>query len=101
MSDKQRIDRELEALGKLAPAGYFAGLHIRFASPLHVFQTYDKAWTDHYTAQAYAMRDPMIAWGFSTSSRPARNARRLFSTATPFNSTARSMALWDTGNSPC
>ncbi|MBY6049657.1 autoinducer binding domain-containing protein [Vannielia litorea] len=66
MSDKQRIDRELEALGKLAPAGYFAGLHIRFASPLHVFQTYDKAWNDHYTAQAYAMRDPMIAWGFST-----------------------------------
>lgn len=66
MSEKQRIDRELEALGRLAPAGYFAGFHIRFAAPLRTFQTYDQAWTDHYTAQAYAMRDPMIAWGFST-----------------------------------
>jgi len=29
------------------------------------FQTYDRAWLDHYTEQAYALRDPMIAWGFS------------------------------------
>ena len=50
MSDKQRIGRELEALGKLCPKGYFAGFHIRFTSPLLTFQTYDKAWTDHYTA---------------------------------------------------
>lgn len=30
------------------------------------FQTYDQRWYDHYTEQAYALRDPMIAWGFST-----------------------------------
>ncbi len=30
------------------------------------FQTYNRAWIDRYTAQAYAMRDPMTAWGFST-----------------------------------
>ena len=53
-------------LGKLAPAGYLVALHIRFASPLFRFQTYSQDWIDHYTAQAYQLRDPMVAWGFST-----------------------------------
>ncbi|RYH08955.1 autoinducer binding domain-containing protein [Tropicimonas sp. IMCC6043] len=66
MAERASIDRELRLLGKLAPAGYFVGLHIRFASPLMTFQTYDPAWIERYTAQAYAMRDPMTAWGFST-----------------------------------
>lgn len=51
----------------LAPAGYFIGLHIRFAAPLVSFQTYDQSWLDHYTQQAYALRDPTIAWGFSST----------------------------------
>jgi LuxR family transcriptional regulator len=59
------LDYELRKLGLLAPSGYFIGLHIRFAAPLISFQTYDQAWLDHYTAQAYALRDPTIAWGFS------------------------------------
>ncbi len=61
------LDFELRKLGLLAPGGYFVGLHIRFASPLISFQTYDQAWLDHYTQQAYALRDPTIAWGFSTT----------------------------------
>lgn len=67
MSTKLGLDLELHKLGLLAPAGYFVGLHIRFASPLISFQTYDQAWLDHYTAQAYALRDPTIAWGFSVT----------------------------------
>ena len=66
MSVKLGIELELHSLGLLAPAGYFVGLHIRFTSPLITFQTYDQSWTDHYTERGYAMRDPMIAWGFST-----------------------------------
>ncbi|MCV6825506.1 MULTISPECIES: autoinducer binding domain-containing protein [Halocynthiibacter] len=66
MSSKIGLDLELHTLGLLAPAGYFVGLHIRFASPLMSFQTYDKRWTDYYTEQGYALRDPTIAWGFST-----------------------------------
>lgn len=66
MLERSTIERGLKALAELAPAGYFVGLHIRFASPLMTFQTYDPAWIEHYTAQAYAMRDPMTAWGFST-----------------------------------
>ncbi len=61
------LDYELRKLALMAPAGYFIGLHIRFAAPLISFQTYEQAWLDHYTQQAYALRDPTIAWGFSTT----------------------------------
>ncbi len=60
------INKELRQLGRLSPTGYFVGLHIRFAAPLMQFETYPKAWSDHYTREAYALRDPTIAWGFGT-----------------------------------
>lgn len=65
MSTKLGLDIELHKLGLLSPGGYFVGLHIRFAAPLITFQTYPQAWLDHYTKNAYALRDPTIAWGFS------------------------------------
>ncbi|OWY11832.1 LuxR family transcriptional regulator [Thioclava sp. JM3] len=65
MSIQSRIDLKLRDLDRLAPGGYFVGLHIRFTAPLMTFQTYDKAWLDHYTANGYVLRDPMTAWGFS------------------------------------
>lgn len=65
MGRNQEIDGFLEELGALAPAGYNVGLHIRFAAPLLTFQTYDPSWTDHYTQNAYALRDPLIAWGIA------------------------------------
>ena len=61
------LDFELRKLSAVSPAGYFVGLHIRFAAPLISFQTYDQRWLDHYTQQAYALRDPTIAWGFSST----------------------------------
>ena len=67
MSMNSGLDFALHKLSLLSPAGYFVGLHIRFAAPLISFQTYDQAWLDHYTQQAYALRDPTIAWGFSTT----------------------------------
>lgn len=67
MSTQTGLDFELKKLAQLSPAGYFVGLHIRFAAPLISFQTYDQGWLDHYTQQAYALRDPTIAWGFSTT----------------------------------
>lgn len=54
-------------LKKLAPVGYFLGLHIRYAAPLLHFSTYPAAWTEHYASHGYALRDPTIAWGFSTT----------------------------------
>lgn len=67
MGRNQDIDDLLVALGAEAPRGYFLALHIRFAAPVMMFRTYDRAWTDHYTRRAYALRDPMVAWGLEHS----------------------------------
>lgn len=67
MGRNQIIDDLLVELAEQAPAGYFLALHVRFAAPLMMFQTYSPAWIDHYTQNAYALRDPMIAWGISQS----------------------------------
>ena len=59
------LDAELYQIGLIATAGYSIGLHIRFTSPLMMFQTYSQTWRDHYTERGYVLRDPMVAWGFS------------------------------------
>lgn len=64
---RAEINAILAGLKKQAPMGYYVGLHIRFAAPIMQFQTYPREWTEHYSANAYALRDPTIAWGFSTT----------------------------------
>ena len=67
MSLRSGIDLKTRKLARLAPGGFFFALHIRFALPLLHHQTYPQGWTDRYTEEAYALRDPIIAWGFSTT----------------------------------
>ena len=64
---RAEINAILAGLKKQAPMGYYVGLHIRFAAPIMQFQTDPREWTEHYSANAYALRDPTIAWGFSTT----------------------------------
>ncbi|MBL4811111.1 MAG: autoinducer binding domain-containing protein [Rhodobacteraceae bacterium] len=65
MSTRSNVERKTSDLARLAPGGFFYALHIRFALPLLHHQSYPQDWTDHYTEEAYALRDPIIAWGFS------------------------------------
>lgn len=67
MGRNQTIDDLLVDLADLCPAGYYLSLHMRFAAPLMMFQTYDRRWIEHYSRNAYALRDPMMAWGVSRS----------------------------------
>lgn len=69
MSKQTGFHVELRELGALSPSGYFIGLHIRFAAPLMAFHTYPQGWRDLYTEKAYALRDPIIAWGFGSTGR--------------------------------
>ena len=69
MSSRPELSLLFRKLGACAPGGYFAGLHVRFAAPLISVTTYDPSWVNHYTSHAYAMRDPMVAWGLSTEGR--------------------------------
>ncbi|WP_066599123.1 autoinducer binding domain-containing protein [Celeribacter halophilus] len=65
MSDTTELNRQFAQLRAMSPAGYSVGLHIRFAAPLVAESTYDPKWLDHYAVNAYALRDPLIAWGLS------------------------------------
>lgn len=67
MLSRSEINGRLHQLGKLATAGYYIGLHIRLAAPLLQFQTYSEKWSTHYLKSGYTLRDPTIAWGFSTT----------------------------------
>ena len=61
--DEKSLAANLDALERLSPCGFSAGLHIRFASPLIYVRTYDEAWTKFYDENAYALRDPLVFWG--------------------------------------
>lgn len=68
-SDRNAIELGLSRLRRLAPSGYALGIHIRFASPLIMVQTYDPAWIGIYTSRGYMMCDPLISWGFAMTGR--------------------------------
>ncbi len=57
----------LEKMAKQAPAGYAIALHIRYTTPTFLFQTYPRAWMDHYSKHGFVMQDPTVLWGFENS----------------------------------
>lgn len=65
MSVQSEVSLYNAKLQKLAPFGYSYSVHIRFALPLLHHQTYPEGWAELYAEEAYALRDPIIAWGFS------------------------------------
>lgn len=71
-----------EELDALAPAGFSAGLHIRFAAPLVYVRTYDPVWTKTYDENAYALRDPLVFWGLGVKGHTRWSQIRL---PDPFN----------------
>jgi len=81
-ADKISLQANFDALFNLAPAGFSAGLHIRFASPLIYVRTYDEAWTKIYDENAYALRDPLVFWGLGVKGHTRWSAIKL---PDPFN----------------
>ncbi|WP_308916849.1 autoinducer binding domain-containing protein [Jannaschia sp. LMIT008] len=55
----------MQSLEQLAPSGFSAGLHIRFAAPLFFRSTYPRAWQDRYSSNNFGLRDPLVFWGIS------------------------------------
>ena len=80
--DKQSLQANLDLLSRIAPAGFSAGLHIRFAAPLIYVRTYDEAWTKTYDENAYALRDPLVFWGLGVKGHTRWSAIKL---PDPFN----------------
>jgi LuxR family transcriptional regulator len=65
MSVETELTRHLERLQGVATGGFAIGLHIRFATPSYMFQSYPKAWLDLYSREGLLMRDPAVAWAFA------------------------------------
>ena len=80
--DEASLQANLDALSRLAPAGFSAGLHIRFASPLIYVRTYTDKWTRIYDETAYALRDPLVFWGLGVKGHTRWSAIKL---PDPFN----------------
>jgi len=59
------LDHYTDRFAQLSPSGFAYALHIRYAAPLMSVRTFPDAWEKLYDEQVYALRDPIIAWGFS------------------------------------
>jgi LuxR family transcriptional regulator len=59
------LPRTLADLMEDATAGFAIALHVRFATPAFMFQTYPRAWLDEYSHDGLIARDPSVAWGFA------------------------------------
>lgn len=57
-----RLDRSTRYLQKIGPAGYAMMLHLRGLSCRLIERTYPPKWIEHYNANGYALRDPIIGW---------------------------------------
>lgn len=80
--DSKSLQKNFDRLSQLAPVGFSAGLHIRFAAPLIYVRTYDEAWTKIYDENAYALRDPLVFWGLGVKGHTRWSAIKL---PDPFN----------------
>jgi LuxR family transcriptional regulator len=66
MAERKRLmKRYMERLDEIAPLGFSAGLHIRYASPLHFESSYPQGWLDIYAENSFSLRDPLVFWGIS------------------------------------
>ena len=64
MNPDMVLSSHLDLLKGVAQAGFALAMHVRFATPSHVFQTYPEAWADEYARHGLVMQDPTVAWAF-------------------------------------
>lgn len=57
-------------LGKIAArcdTGFAIAVHIRFNRPTLLYQTYARAWIDHYSERGFMLHDPVVIWGLRSA----------------------------------
>lgn len=65
MNKRASIATLLHDLDHCSPAGFAIALHIEFARPTYLFQTYPKRWLDHYSTNGLVVNDPTVHWGLN------------------------------------
>lgn len=65
MGTKASIATLLHDLDRRSPAGFAVALHVQFATPAYLFQTYPQRWKDWYSSNGLVMHDPTVRWGLA------------------------------------
>jgi LuxR family transcriptional regulator len=84
MQKRTDIANLVGQLGEHSPAGFAVALHIAYATPTFLFQSYPPEWTEEYSARGLHMQDPTVAWGFSNTGAVRWSALRAQDTAGVF-----------------
>ena len=63
----ETLDAAFNELDDIAPAGYAAGLKLRFSGPALVRGTYPAEWKDHYADSLMAFWDPVVVWSLANT----------------------------------
>jgi LuxR family transcriptional regulator len=61
------VKHHLQRLGDRSDWKYALGLHVRFANPTLVYQTYPQAWIDFYNDEGLVFVDPAVRWAMAQS----------------------------------
>lgn len=73
----ETLDAAFEELAEIAPAGYAAGLKLRFSGPSLVRGTYPARWTEHYTENLMAFWDPVVVWSLTNTGHKRWSALKI------------------------
>lgn len=69
MAQSTSIAAILRDLDGFSPSGFAIALHIRFTTPVYLFQTYPRRWTEHYSEHGLVVNDPTVHWGLGNTGR--------------------------------
>lgn len=67
MQDASGFIEMLQDISDLCPSGYAVALHVRFAAPTYLFQTYGSDWIEYYSRRGFVLHDPTVHWGLANS----------------------------------
>lgn len=73
----EALDTDFKELGEIAPAGYAAGLKLRFSGPALVRDTYPLEWTEHYAESLMAFWDPVVVWSLANTGNKRWSALKI------------------------
>ena len=62
MTKVDTIRQLLQRMSAITDWKYALGLHIRFANPTLLYQTYPQEWIDRYASEGMFFSDPVVRW---------------------------------------
>ncbi len=65
MTQLRTVTEILQRMSEVADWRFALGLHIRFANPTILYQTYPPAWVKYYNSQGLVFVDPTVRWAIA------------------------------------